>query len=851
MSDSPASTYRIQFNSGFTYDDAVARVPYLANLGVTHIFCSPILQATPGSMHGYDVIDHSRISQDCGGEAGFRRLADAAHDHGMGIIVDVVPNHMAVPTPLWQNRALWDVLREGPDSRFAHWFDIDISHQHKILMPVLGERIGEELAAGTISVQRRATGSDPEAAREPVVVYFDHVFPVRPGTEDLPIEELLDQQWYRLAYWRVGSEELNYRRFFDVDTLAAVRVEDESVFEATHSTYLQLQREGLIDGYRIDHPDGLANPRAYLEDLRRATDDAWVVVEKILEADEHLPESFACAGTTGYDALMRVAGVFADPASSARLNVVWERLSGSAESFWGALMSATDQVVATMLFTEVNRLTSIAVAICDADIRLRDYTRRQLQRSITELLVHMDRYRVYVEPGQPVTHADRTLINESAERARERLDEHELEALDLVVALACGETGAGGPAGDGAERLPAPGAPGVTTELPGQLRPEADLRAEFMIRFAQTCGPVMAKSKEDTTFYRWNRFVGVNEVGSEPTVLGISPDTFHDFARVLNEQWPTTMTTLSTHDTKRSEDVRARLCALLEHPKAWETCVHDVRQATSEHRKDLVDGATEYLLWQTMAACWEFPGTDAGQRPIVASRLLPYLTKAIREAKLHTDWTEVNQPYEEAVLALAKQALADETVVAAFDVFRRVSDASARVVLLGQKLLQLTMPGVPDLYQGCEIVDLSLVDPDNRRQVDFDLRERLLAHVDQAAPRTVDEEKLLVVSRALRLRRDRPDAFRGPRATYAPVPTTSGHAVAFARGVKGSDAPSAITVVTRLPQALADRGGWGDHTVILPPGTWRNLLTGASHNGGELRLSELLETLPVALLTGA
>ncbi len=844
----PASTYRLQCNSTFTFDDAAAQVPYLTGLGITHIFCSPILQAAPGSQHGYDVVDHSQIFDECGGEEAFRRLATTAHDHGLGLVVDVVPNHMAVPTPLWHNHALWEVLRNGPESPFAHWFDIDLTRSQAILMPVLGNKIGKELAAGTITVEtREVPNADDTVSEQPVVVYHDHVFPIRPGTEDLPLTELLEQQWYRVAYWKVASEELNYRRFFDVDTLAAVRVEDDDVFMATHRLLLSLHADGLIDGFRIDHPDGLANPRQYLEDLQRATGGCWVVVEKILEADEELPENFECDGTTGYDALLRVAGLFHDAAALPRLTDLWERTSGSGEGFAAALAKAKEEVVSDMLFTEVNRLTSIVVGICDGDIRLRDHTRRQIYSAISELLMGMDRYRAYVEPGHVASEQEREVIREAAERARQRLADDEQDTLDLVVALACGDPGTG-EEGRGAETLPKPQTRAVTTEYPEEDVETDSLRAEFMVRFAQTCGPVMAKSKEDTAFYRWNRFVAVNEVGSEPTIVGIPPDTFHDFCADLNETWPATMTTLSTHDAKRSEDARARLSSLTEFPKEWEACLTELRAATEEVRAESVDGATELLLWQTVLGMWRLAGTTTGQTPISHERLSAYLTKAMRENKSHTTWTEPDEAYEEAVQGLAAAALQDERVAAAMDEFVALSAPSVRVAVLGQKLLQLTMPGVPDVYQGCEVVDLSLVDPDNRRPVDFYRRAGLLAGVDAGSGSGLDAEKLLVTSRALRLRRDHPDAFRGERAEYRPIAATTGHAVAFARGVADAEEVTAITVATRLPSGLHDRGGWGDHTLFLPEGRFRCVLSGVEVTGGQTLLADVLADLPVALL---
>ncbi|WP_245701423.1 malto-oligosyltrehalose synthase [Tessaracoccus oleiagri] len=844
--NTPASTYRLQLHAGYTFDDAVAQVPYFASLGVTHLFCSPILQAAPGSTHGYDVVDHSHISADLGGEEGFRRLAAAAHQHGLGLIVDVVPNHMSVPTPLWHNHALWEVMRTGADSEYAHWFDMDLSGDQAILMPVLGEKIGKELAAGNIRLEIRdvphAGGSSPQ----PVVVYFDHVFPVRPGTEELPIEQLLEQQWYRLAYWRVGADELNYRRFFDVDTLAAVRVEDPSVFEATHRLLLDLHREGLIDGFRIDHIDGLANPRGYLADLQRATGGCWVVAEKILEYDEVLPDDFEAAGTTGYDALLRIMGLFHDPAALPRLNDIWERAADAAQGFQAELLKAKGEVVSNLLFTEVNRLTSIVVKICDGDIRLRDHTRRQIYRAITELLLGMDRYRAYFEPGRPASDADREVLEEAAERARPYLAADELDTLELIVALASGDPGTG-EEGQGAETLPTVADEEVTTQLPDERDDSRVLRAEFMIRFAQTCGPVMAKSKEDTAFYRWNRFLAVNEVGTEPTIIGLSPDVFHDFSEFLGQQWPDTMTTLSTHDTKRSEDVRARLAALTEYRREWETCLQELRAATAEDRSELVDGATELFMWQTLAATWSLPGTHAGTAPISPERLSAYLTKAMREAKTHTNWTEPNDHYEEAILGLATSALTNERVVAALDDYTRLTYESVRATVLGQKLIQLTMPGVPDVYQGCEVVDFSLVDPDNRRPVDFYRQAGMLSAIDAGVVADLDAEKLLVTSRALRHRREHADAYRGARAAYRRIAATTGHVVAFGRGV--DDDIASITIATRLLNSVGD--GWGDHTVFLPDGEFRDLFTGRVVPGGQTPLADILADHPVALLVPA
>ena len=628
-----------------------------------------------------------------------------------------------------------------------------------------------------------------------------------------------------------------------MDTLAAVRVEDEEVLTATHQLLTDLHAEGRIDGFRIDHPDGLANPRQYFADLQRLTGGCWVVIEKILEADETLPDDFECAGTTGYDAMLRVGGLFQDSAGLPRLNVLWDRISGSSDWFNSTLAVAKKQVVRNMLFTEITRLTSIAVAICDGDIRLRDHTRRQLGDAISALLREMDRYRAYVEPGRVAAPKERQVILEAAERAREDLPPNKYDTLDLIVAFACGDPGTGDE-NQGAETLPAPGE--VTVEFGDETPSIARLRAEFMIRFAQTCGPVMAKSKEDTAFYRWNRFIGVNEVGSEPTVVGVTPDAFHDFCQGISQKWPATMTTLSTHDTKRSIDVRSRLSALTEFPKDWEHCVAQLRVASAAHLGELVDGAMELFLWQTLAGTWRLEGTRSGTTPISEERLAAYLTKAMREAKQHTSWTEIDEAYEEAVQALAAHALADEDCRQALDTFAEVVAESVRNNALGQRLIQLTMPGVPDVYQGCELVDLSLVDPDNRRPVDFDARRGMLASLATSPPDSLDSEALMITTRALRLRRDHPEAFRGPDAEYQPIATTTGHVVSFARRSVGQDNPVAITIATRLPSQVS--AGWDEHRIILPEGTFQDLLTGRIITGGDTLLADILIELPVALL---
>jgi (1->4)-alpha-D-glucan 1-alpha-D-glucosylmutase len=808
----PVGTYRLQLRPEFGFDEAARVVGYLDALGATHVYVSPVLQPVPGSAHGYDVVDHSRINTEAGGRPGFDRLTTAAHRHRLGLVADVVPNHMAVPTPAHLNAALWSVLREGPASPFARWFDVDWSvPDHALLMPVLGRRIGQVLGDGELVLD-----SD---GPEPVLRYYDHVFPVRAGTETLPLAELVDRQWYRLAYWRVADEELNYRRFFDVDTLAAVRVEDPAVFDATHALLIELVDAGALDGLRIDHPDGLHDPRGYLRRLAERSGGSWVVVEKILEGAEELPDDWRCAGTTGYDALLRVGGLFVDPAGAAPLTSLLHEITGDATEYEAVVEQAKREVVEHGLYAEVHRLTDLLVRVCQDDVRLRDHTARGLAECLVELLVAFDRYRAYVVPGEPAPASSAAALEQAADRARAHLPEERWDTLDTVRDLLLGrEAGSAG-------------------------RIDEAARAEAVVRFQQTCGPVMAKAVEDTTFYRWLRLASLNEVGGDPLHFGVSPEELHGFSARMLRDWPVSMTTLSTHDTKRSEDVRARLAVLSELPAEWAEAVRAWRGLAAAYRVALVDGATEYLIWQTLVGTWGAEG------PIGADRLLPYLQKAVREAKRHTTWTSPDADYEDAVRAFALGVLADADVLAAVSGFcaERV-DAPSRVGVLGQKLVQLTMPGVPDVYQGTELVDLSLVDPDNRRPVSFAERRERLARLDGGArPVDLSDEKLLVTAAGLRLRREHPEWFVGEDAVYVPLPTSTGNAVAFARG-SVSDGPQVVTLATRLPVSLARLGGWREHNVALPDGAWRDLLTGRDVGAGPTALADVLNDLPVALL---
>jgi (1->4)-alpha-D-glucan 1-alpha-D-glucosylmutase len=781
----PVSTYRLQLHAGFGFAAAAEQVPYLAALGVSHLYLSPILQATPGSLHGYDVIDHSQVSHDLGGDEQLVRLADTAHAHGLGIVVDVVPNHMAVPAPLYQNRQLWEVLRDGQASRFAHWFDVDWEvHEGKVGLPVLGDRLAEVVSRGDLTVDQHSG--------QPVLRYFDQVFPVRPGSADGDPLSVAQRQHYRLESWLEKNSVLNYRRFFDVDTLVAVRVELPDVFESTHTVLLELHQRGLIDGFRIDHPDGLADPEGYLEMLRDATGGAWVVAEKILEGDEELPRSWPTAGTTGYDAITAIAQALA-PETGAHLTHRWIETGGDPDLHAVEELAKRD-VIDSLFQPELRRLSRVAAqAAADAGQQADSEHADQYAEALAELLAHVDAYRAYVRPGRDVDADSVDRIHRLCDRAA-KARPGMADTFDVLRGLLLDSS---------------------TSSAAGR---------DLLVRFGQTCGPVMAKGVEDTTFYRFHRLVALNEVGGDPSLLDRpDPQALHAWAAREAEHWPRAMTTLSTHDTKRSEDVRSRLLAAAGDSDGWDATWALVR-SQAQHAE--VDLPTAYLLFQTLVGAW----------PIDEQRLVDYLRKAVREGKQHTTWTEVNAEYEERVFSLARTCLQTPTISAVEDWLEGLQPA-IRAMTLATKLLELTLPGVPDTYQGTELVDLSLVDPDNRRAVDYSDRTARLRALDAGGgAHDLHDEKLLITSRALRARQAHAELVSGD---YAALATDSPHVLAFVRG------GAAVTVVTRWPNRMSD---WGAQTLTVPAGQWRDAFTGAVHDGGPVRVRDLLASLPVTLL---
>ena len=817
----PVTTYRLQMGSTLTFDDTRRLVPYLRDLGVTDVYLSPVLAAAPGSTHGYDVVDHTRISEAMGGRAGLERLAADVHKAGMGLVLDIVPNHMAVPTPAWHNLPLWSVLRDGPDSPYASWFDVPI--EAPILMPVLGARIGKVLADEQLVLERMIVPTEPERGEQWVLRYFDHVFPVAEGTQSLPMHVLVGRQHYRLAYWKVGDAETNYRRFFDVGTLAAIRVEEPEVFAGSHELVLDLLRTGTVDALRVDHPDGLADPTGYLNQLWEATDGAWIVAEKILAPDEPLPVCWHVAGTTGYGASWRIDQLQVDQGGATRLGGLMHELTGQGPiDYERVVEQAKREIINGSLAAEVNRLARLLDELTVQDVRLRDHTLHDLRACVVELLIAAQRYRAYVRPGQAADPDQAAVLHADAERARSRLEADQSETLDMVVALLLGEP---------------VGSEGLTA---------SPLRTEAVIRFQQVCGAVTAKGVEDTAFYRWTHLTSLTEVGGDPSGFALGADEAHAWADRVQDLWPCTMVTSTTHDTKRGEDVRARLDVLASYAEEWTDMIRRLRAATEDARPTDLDGRTENLLWQTLWGTWA-PDSDD---PMTAERLTAYLIKASREQKGWTTWSAPDIDREQGLTDYATHLLTDPDTADELNAFAALTAKDVSSIILANKAMALTWLGVADIYQGSELTRTSLVDPDNRRAVDYDGEDGLRAMLSQvsagSSPRTLDQEKLRLTHRLAQLRAERPDTFVGPRSGYRAVPVTTSHAFAYARLL--DEEPDVVVIVRRLGRRLRRLGGWREECVVLPDGQWTEVLTEESVDGGAQRLADVVGDLPVVVL---
>lgn len=784
----PRSTYRLQVSEAFDLHAAADLVPYLHRLGVDWVYLSPLLAAEPGSMHGYDVVAHDHIDSSRGGAEGLAALSAAAREHGMGVLVDIVPNHVGVATPS-ADPWWWEVLRDGRSAEHAAAFDIDWNATgQKLRIPVVGDD-DQSLDGGPIANLSVAAG--PDGALE--LRYHDQRFPIAPGTVDdwgsegVDANTIHERQHYELVNWHVADDGLNYRRFFAVNTLAAVRVEEREVFDETHVEIKRWFDEGLADGLRVDHPDGLRDPGKYLDDLAALTGGAYVLVEKILALRdarsslagssgtgiEGLPPDWRTDGTTGYDALAHIDRVLTDPAGQGPLDALETRLRGAAVDWHEMVHDRKREVADNLLHSEVRRIVR--------DLRRDDpgLPAFRAEDALGELMACFPVYRSYLPHGRE------HLEHAFAEARRRR--------PDLASTL-------------------------------DRLEPWLyDSSVDGTKRFQQTSGMVMAKGVEDCAFYRWSRLTSLNEVGGDPSVFSMTVEEFHRAMYERQRDWPHAMTTLSTHDTKRGEDVRARITVLAEIPDVWESALGELLRLAP-----VPDPGFGSLLWQAVVGAW-----TPDHLPDLPARLHGYAEKAMREAGDHTTWTAPDEAYEAAVHA------AVDAVFESADVQRVLTDLAARVDgpgrsnSLAAKLVALTMPGVPDVYQGSELWETSLVDPDNRRPVDFDHRAAVLGGEadDDAAT------KLHLTRAALTLRRDRPELF----TSYSPVTATgdaAGHVLAFDRG-------GAVAVATRLPVGLARRGEWGDTSLDLPAGSWRDVLTGRSTDG---RLGEMLSDNPVALL---
>ena len=759
----PSATYRLQVTAEFSLFDAAAVTGYLAELGVGAVYVSPLLRSTTGSSHGYDVVDHRVVDPDRGGDAGLAALARACHGAGLSLVVDIVPNHMGVAAAA-ENRPWWDVLRLGQSSTFARWFDIDWQiNAGRILIPVLGDDADPTTDLTLVNGELH---------------YYEHRYPIAPGTGQGDPAAVHARQHYQLVSFRYADTSQNYRRFFAETELASLRVEDPAVFDATHAEILRWVSEYDVAGLRIDHPDGLVDPGGYLDRLANTVPDCWITVEKITEPGERLPSAWPVAGMTGYDALCEVNAVLLDPAAEGAMTQLYVDLTGDGRAFEQHVAEGKRMVVTTIMEAEVCRLARLVPEIDDA------------QAALGELAIAFPVYRSYLPIGaEYLTQAVRRAI---------------FREPQLIVA--------------------------IEAMLPRLTDPSDEL----CVRFQQLTGAIMAKGVEDTAYYRYTRFIGLNEVGGYPGIFGSGIAEFHSAQKRRAEASPAGMTTLSTHDTKRGEDIRARLAVLAELPDEWGDTARQLMALGP-----VPNPAFGYLLWQTAIALPALPSTGGTQDPRRA-RLHAYAEKAMREAADGTGWVDRDEAFETAVHA---------AVDAAYDnpqMHELIASLAARIEphgwvnSLSQKVIQLTMPGIPDVYQGSELWDDSMVDPDNRRPVDFAFRHAALVALTE--PPVLDDTalaKLWVVSRALRARREHPELFTGYTPLRVDGPMRE-HLVAFDRG-------GAITLATRLPAGLSAAGGWGGAVLPLPAGQYRDVFTGASH-ARQLLVAEALDQYPVALL---
>ncbi len=926
----PLATYRIQFHAGFTFEAAQSIASYLAALGISDLYASPIFTARAGSTHGYDVVNPKQINPELGGESGLEELQNELRRYQIGWLQDIVPNHMAFDS---QNYMLVDVLENGPDSRYRDFFDIDWNHPYggikgRVLAPFLGKFYGDCLESGELQLQYNRDGlsinyyslrfplriesynqvlmydlarlreqlgrNHPNFVKLLGVLYmlkyipsgeegrerYDQILFIKrmiwelwndspevnqfiqeniqilngePGNPESfnMLDSLLSEQFFRLSYWKVGNEELNYRRFFTVNELISLRVEDQTVFDTIHELILQYVKEGKFNGLRVDHIDGLYNPVEYITRLREQLPDTYLVVEKILEPGEDLPLNWSIQGTTGYDFMSKVNGVLCQQANHLEFSGVYYRFIGRSTSY-EVLMDENKRLISGKhLAGDIDNLAHLLKQLSDRYRYASDFTMYGLKRALVEILTLFPVYRSYISP-EGSRKADQERIKQVIEEAKENIPNfiNELCFIEKFLSL----------------------------EFDDHLSEEdKKLWLHFIMRLQQFTGPLMAKGVEDTVMYVYNRLLSLNEVGSHPGEFGISVEDFHTFNQTRSTQWPHAMNATATHDTKRGEDVRARLNVLSELPEEWEKHLSNW-QAINAPLKETVDGMevpdrnAEYFLYQTLLGAFPF---NKGDYPQFIDRVKEYLIKASREAKVYTSWQRPDIDYEQAFIQFTERILKDSDdnlFLQEFRPFQRKIQHYGILNSLSQTLLKMVSPGVPDLYQGCEFWDLSLVDPDNRRPVDYEQRITCLEEIQTQLEkdstglirdlmRSPEDAriKLFLIYQTLQLRKAYPELFQ--RGSYQKL-TVSGslksHVIAFARELGETQV---LAIVPRFFTSLVQEGEypvgeavWHETRIVQSPGasiTWQNAFTGQQLQGDDtLWVRDILSEFPVALLVG-
>ncbi len=954
----PSATYRVQMHKGFTFVQAREIVPYLHDLGISDLYTSPFFQASPGSTHGYDIVDHNHLNPEIGTEADFDAMVAALHEHQMGLVADFVPNHMGIAETT--NGWWMDVLENGPSSLTAKCFDIDWHPlkrelENKVLLPILGDQYGRVLEKGELKLSFEGgsfylnyyavrlpinprqygqilslaltelqshedpsatgigslhggtyhvselqsimtqlekmpprTATDPaliaERAREkevakvrleqlctdhpPVAQAIAHAIDTiqgKPGDAKSfdRLNALIDSQAYRLSYWRVAAEEINYRRFFDINQLAAIRVEDKEVFNATHQLVWKLLEKGAVTGLRIDHPDGLYDPREYFralqENYARVTGQTlpedgkglYLLGEKILVGEETLREDWPVHGTTGYDFTTHVTQLLVDPAGEASFSETYQRFIQRNVHFPTLVYEKKRQTMTLSLANDINVLGFILNRLSEQNRLYRDFTLNALTTTVREVVACFPVYRTYLTHGQPPSATDRAVINRAVTLAKRRNPGTDASIFDFLRDI-------------------------LMFKFPPNTDEASHAEHErFVMKFQQCTGPIMAKGLEDTAFYIFNRLVALNEVGGEPQHFGSTTQKFHGTNEHNARRWPHTLLATSTHDTKRAEDTRARVAALSEMPDEWREKLWVWRDANARYRGD-VEGEQapseneEYLIYQILVGTWPmhrtrdkvcsaFAAMSEEDHATYVGRIQDYMTKAIKEAKVNSSWVQPNEPWDEAVRGFVAAVLArgeeNKEFLAAFEPVAERAARLGAINSLTQTVLKLTVPGVPDIYQGCDVWDYSLVDPDNRRPVDYEFRRKTLKNLAGADPRELlttwpdGRVKLFVLSTLLRYRRDHAEFFQG--AGYRAVEATGKHAGSVVAFVREHEGRSLLVVVPRLSARVGDPPvgeAWGDTALTLEDGgAWRDLFTGREVRGGAL--AEFLANFPCAVLT--